>query len=135
LADHSGVSKPTIVRLEATDSDDPIGGRPETGEALIAALVKAGVEFIPENGGGAGVLWAEFAKGKMTWGQFNTGRKSIIEESRARMVQTNMRIGSQLEGTTSSRDTATSASGRSAFRVGITTAGNCASATGHQCDQ
>ena len=55
LADRSGVSKPTIGRLEAIDSDDPIGGRPETGEALVAALEKAGVEFIPENGGGAGV--------------------------------------------------------------------------------
>jgi hypothetical protein len=48
------VSKPTIGRLEATDSDEPIGGRPETGEALVAALEKVGVEFIPENGGGAG---------------------------------------------------------------------------------
>lgn len=55
LADASGVSKPTIGRLESTDSDDPIGGRPETGEALVAALEKAGVEFIAENGGGAGV--------------------------------------------------------------------------------
>jgi hypothetical protein len=44
---------PTIGRLEATDSDEPIGGRPETGEALVAALEKVGVEFIPENGGGA----------------------------------------------------------------------------------
>jgi predicted transcriptional regulator len=59
LADHSGVSKPTIGRLEATDSDEPIGGRPETGEALVAALEKAGVEFIPENGGGAGVRLAK----------------------------------------------------------------------------
>jgi predicted transcriptional regulator len=62
LADHSGVSKPTIGRLEATDSDDPIGGRPETGEALVAALEKAGVEFIPENGGGAGVRLAKRAR-------------------------------------------------------------------------
>jgi len=59
LADHSGVSKPTIGRLEATDTDEPIGGRPETGEALVAALEKAGVEFIPENGGGAGVRLAK----------------------------------------------------------------------------
>ena len=55
LAERSGVSKPTIGRLEAIDSDAPIGGRPETGEALKTALEKAGVEFIPENGGGAGV--------------------------------------------------------------------------------
>jgi predicted transcriptional regulator len=62
LADHSGVSKPTIGRLEAIDSDEPIGGRPETGEALVAALEKAGVEFIPENGGGAGVRLAKRGK-------------------------------------------------------------------------
>jgi hypothetical protein len=29
--------------------------RAETGDALVAALEKAGVEFIAENGGGAGV--------------------------------------------------------------------------------
>jgi predicted transcriptional regulator len=62
LAEHSGVSKPTIGRLEATDTDDPIGGRPETGQALVAALEKAGVEFIPENGGGAGVRLAKRVK-------------------------------------------------------------------------
>lgn len=62
LAEHSGVSKPTIGRLEATDTDDPIGGRPETGQALVAALEKAGVEFIPENGGGAGVRLAQRVK-------------------------------------------------------------------------
>jgi transcriptional regulator with XRE-family HTH domain len=55
LAAASGVSKPTIGRLEAIDTNEPIGGRPETGEALVMALEKAGVEFIPENGGGAGV--------------------------------------------------------------------------------
>jgi predicted transcriptional regulator len=62
LAEHSGVSKPTIGRLEATDSDEPIGGRPETGQALVVALEKAGVEFIPENGGGAGVRLAKRAR-------------------------------------------------------------------------
>ena len=53
LADKSGISVPTIKRLEAAEGD--IGGRAETGAALVAALEKAGVEFIPENGGGAGV--------------------------------------------------------------------------------
>lgn len=53
LAQNSGISAPTVKRLEAADGD--IGGRPETGEALVAALEKAGVEFIAENGGGAGV--------------------------------------------------------------------------------
>lgn len=53
LAEAAGISAPTIKRLEAVDGD--IGGRPETGEALVTALEKAGVEFIAENGGGAGV--------------------------------------------------------------------------------
>jgi transcriptional regulator with XRE-family HTH domain len=53
LADKSGISVPTIKRLEAAEGD--IGGRAETGAALVAALEKAGVEFIPENGGGVGV--------------------------------------------------------------------------------
>ena len=64
LAEKSGVSKPTIGRLEAIDSDDPVGGRAETGEALVSALEKAGVEFIAENGGGAGVRLAKRAKRK-----------------------------------------------------------------------
>jgi predicted transcriptional regulator len=53
LAERSKVSLPTIKRLEAQDG--PIGGRAGTGEKIISALAKAGVEFIPENGGGAGV--------------------------------------------------------------------------------
>jgi hypothetical protein len=53
LADKSGISVPTIKRLEAAEGD--IGGRAETGAALVVALEKAGVEFIAENGGGAGV--------------------------------------------------------------------------------
>jgi hypothetical protein len=57
LAKHSGVSAPTVKRLEAAEGD--IGGRAETGEALVAALEEAGVEFIAENGGGAGVRLAK----------------------------------------------------------------------------
>ena len=57
LAKHSGVSAPTVKRLEAADGE--IGGRAETGESLVAALREAGVEFIPENGGGAGVRLAK----------------------------------------------------------------------------
>jgi predicted transcriptional regulator len=53
LAVHSGVSAPTIKRLEAAEGE--IGGRAETGKSLVTALEKAGIEFIPENGGGAGV--------------------------------------------------------------------------------
>ena len=53
LATASGVSEPTIARLESEDG--PLGGRVETGEKLIAALETAGIEFIVENGGGPGV--------------------------------------------------------------------------------
>jgi transcriptional regulator with XRE-family HTH domain len=53
LATASGISEPTIARLEAEDG--PVRGRAETGAALVAALEKTGVEFIQENGGGAGV--------------------------------------------------------------------------------
>ena len=53
LARHSGVSEPTVKRLEADDG--MLGGRADTGDKLLNALEAAGVEFIPENGGGAGV--------------------------------------------------------------------------------
>lgn len=53
LARASKVSEPTIARLESVDG--PLGGRTGTAEAIHAALEAAGVEFIPENGGGAGV--------------------------------------------------------------------------------
>src|SRR3954454_7124336 len=43
LAAASGISEPTIGRLEAEDG--PVGVRAETGAALVAALEKAGVEF------------------------------------------------------------------------------------------
>jgi hypothetical protein len=44
---------PTIKRLEANDG--PLGGRSGTGGKIRTALERAGVEFIDENGGGAGV--------------------------------------------------------------------------------
>ena len=53
LATHSGVSIPTIKRLEAQDG--PLGGRIDTGEKIEMTLKKAGIEFIAENGGGPGV--------------------------------------------------------------------------------
>jgi predicted transcriptional regulator len=57
LAKHAGVSVPTIKRLEAVEGD--IGGRAETRESLVAALQRAGIEFIAENGGGLGVRLAK----------------------------------------------------------------------------
>ncbi len=53
LARHSKVSEPTIARLESFDGE--LGGREETGEKIVRAIEKAGVDFIPANGGGAGV--------------------------------------------------------------------------------
>lgn len=51
LADLSGVSTMTISRFENGQS----GGQAETLRKLQSALEVAGVDFIPENGGGAGV--------------------------------------------------------------------------------
>lgn len=53
LAETSGVSAPTIKRLEAQDG--PLGGRLDTELKIRAALEAAGIEFIDENGGGLGV--------------------------------------------------------------------------------
>ena len=53
LAKASAVSEPTIKRLEASDGE--LGGRAQTGEKIVKAMMVAGVQFIPENGGGAGV--------------------------------------------------------------------------------
>ena len=57
LAQNSGVSIPTIKRLEAMDGQ--LTGHSTTIRALQAALEAAGVQFIPENGGGAGVRLAK----------------------------------------------------------------------------
>jgi transcriptional regulator with XRE-family HTH domain len=53
LAGAASVSIPTIKRLEAGEGQ--LGGRSETGDKIREALQRAGVEFIDENGGGAGV--------------------------------------------------------------------------------
>jgi transcriptional regulator with XRE-family HTH domain len=53
LARRSGISEPTIARLESAEGE--LGGREDTGEKIKKAIVNAGVEFIDENGGGPGV--------------------------------------------------------------------------------
>ena len=53
LANESGVSEPTIARLESADGE--MGGRPLTTSKVRRALEAGGVEFIDENGGGPGV--------------------------------------------------------------------------------
>jgi transcriptional regulator with XRE-family HTH domain len=55
LAHRSGVSKPTIARLELAPQESAIGGYASTSEKLVSALVDAGVIFIAENGDGPGV--------------------------------------------------------------------------------
>jgi len=57
LAGASGVSVPTIKRLEAMEG--ALSGNASTLGALERALVDAGVKFIAENGGGAGVRLAK----------------------------------------------------------------------------
>jgi transcriptional regulator with XRE-family HTH domain len=52
VAEAAGVSVPTLKRAEA---GGPIKVADETIQAIVKALEKAGVEFISENGGGAGV--------------------------------------------------------------------------------
>ena len=53
LAERSGVSDPTIARLESAEG--VLGGRGETTRKIREALEAGGVYFIEENGGGLGV--------------------------------------------------------------------------------
>ena len=56
LAQRSGVSYPTIARLEAEDG--PLGGRSDTAAKIVTALEAAGVIFVAageEQPGGPGV--------------------------------------------------------------------------------
>jgi len=54
LASRSGISLPTIKRIEAEDAGE-LGGRADTAQAITAALESAGVIFVAENGEGPGV--------------------------------------------------------------------------------
>ena len=53
LVKASGVSEPTIVRLEKMHG--MVSGQIATIQAIKVALEAAGIEFIPENGGGPGL--------------------------------------------------------------------------------
>jgi DNA-binding XRE family transcriptional regulator len=53
LARQSGVSEPTIARLESADGQ--LGGRRETVRKIQAALETSGIEFIEGNGTGEGL--------------------------------------------------------------------------------
>lgn len=56
LSDRCGVAVPTIKRLETMEGE--LTGHLNTIRAIERSLVEAGVTFIPENGGGAGVRLA-----------------------------------------------------------------------------
>ncbi|MEC7161959.1 MAG: helix-turn-helix transcriptional regulator [Pseudomonadota bacterium] len=53
LAARANISVPTLRRMEASDSHAT--GLPNNVAAVVSALTAAGVEFIPQNGGGPGV--------------------------------------------------------------------------------
>jgi predicted transcriptional regulator len=61
LAAASGISEPTIARLESVEGE--LGGRADTVQKIITALEKAGCIFLDENGEGPGVRLRK-AKGK-----------------------------------------------------------------------
>jgi transcriptional regulator with XRE-family HTH domain len=63
LAEAAERSLPTIKRLER-ESDEGSAVSDDVREAVQKALENAGVEFIPENGGGAGVRLAKRSKRK-----------------------------------------------------------------------
>jgi transcriptional regulator with XRE-family HTH domain len=62
LAERSGVSEPTVARLESLDGE--LGGREFTAQKLRAAIEGAGVAFIESNGGGPGVRLRKQPKDK-----------------------------------------------------------------------
>lgn len=61
LAKAADVSIPTIKRLESDDGD--LGGRTDTAAKIVGALEAAGVDFIGESDGGAGVRLRALAVG------------------------------------------------------------------------
>jgi transcriptional regulator with XRE-family HTH domain len=62
LAEKSGISEPTVARLESMDGE--LGGRELTAEKIRAAIEGAGITFINENGGGSGVRLRKRSKEK-----------------------------------------------------------------------
>jgi len=62
LAVRSGISEPTIARLESLDGE--LGGRANTAEKIRAALESAGLEFLDENGAGLGVRFRKSRRSK-----------------------------------------------------------------------
>jgi len=63
LASRSGVSIPTLKRCESDSENVPIVSS-RTRAKICFALQAAGIEFIPENGGGLGVRLSRSSKRK-----------------------------------------------------------------------
>jgi DNA-binding CsgD family transcriptional regulator len=57
LADAANISIPTLKRMEGSDGN--VTGYRNNVEAVRSALERAGIQFIPENGGGFGVRLAK----------------------------------------------------------------------------
>jgi len=57
LAGAASISVPTLKRMEA--SEGPAAGMANNVRAVVGVLEAAGLEFIPENGGGAGIRFRE----------------------------------------------------------------------------
>lgn len=57
LAEKSGISLPTIQRMESVEGVPPSSAK--SVDAIQKAMERAGVEFIAENGGGDGVRFRE----------------------------------------------------------------------------
>ncbi|MCJ2016886.1 XRE family transcriptional regulator [Methylobacterium sp. E-065] len=58
LSDASGIPRPTITAFEAK-RDDAAKMSTMNNKAAVEAFEAAGLEFIPENGGGAGIRFRE----------------------------------------------------------------------------
>ncbi len=61
LAASASISVPTLKRMEAAEG--PAAGMANNVKAVVSALETAGLEFIPENGGGAGIRFRNRADG------------------------------------------------------------------------
>jgi hypothetical protein len=61
LAEAATISVPTLKRMEA--SAGAAAGMANNVRAVVSALEAAGIDFIPENGGGAGIRFRNRADG------------------------------------------------------------------------
>jgi hypothetical protein len=95
LSDPSLPTKDEIKSLYAVYSD-----MQECRQLILSGSAKAHQLYMlafVESFSNSDRLWTEFTKGKMPWGKFNEGRKSISEDTQHKLVQTNMQVGGQLE--------------------------------------